>query len=112
MEKEARSDFRPFDRTLIAALVAASSAWFLHLLLSDLLAPESCDDRSKMILHIVTVCCLAIAGIAAGVAWRARGAAVDEPSRWNATITFVLSLGFLVVILAQEIPNLLLRSCD
>jgi hypothetical protein len=112
MEREMKSDFGPIERRLVWAFILAGTAWFLHLIISDALAPESCADRTKIILHLVTVCCFAATLLAAGIAWRARAIPTSEEIRWTAIMVLVLSLSFSVVILAQEIPNLLLRSCD
>jgi hypothetical protein len=112
IDREAKSDFTPFDRRLVAALLLASGAWFAHLCLSDALMPESCVDGTKLILHVMTLVCLLGAAIASWIAWLARSRAAGESARWNATVTLVLSIAFALVSVAQEIPNLLLRSCD
>ena len=119
-EKERKSDFRAVDRKLIAAFFTAVSGWFLHLNLSYMLMPESCENRSKLILHVVTAGCLLVTMAAAVVAWRTRAAFTAQPeempgrelTRWMATLIAALSVALSIVIVAQEIPNLILRSCD
>jgi hypothetical protein len=110
-EKERMTDFRPEDRRLIAALIIASSGWVLHLNVSYILVPESCSNGSKMMLHALTAICIAFTAIAAAMAWRLRTTA-REHVQWMATMTVAFSVGLALVIVAQEIPNLILRSCD
>jgi uncharacterized membrane protein len=119
-EKERKSDFRPGDRKLVGAFLLAISGWVLHLNLSYVLMPQSCEDRSKLILHVVTAGCLVLVAIAGVVAWRARAAYIADPGRplwherakWMAELIAALSIGVILVIVAQEIPNVILRSCD
>jgi hypothetical protein len=119
-EVERKTDFKPQDRWLTAALVLGSGGWFLHLNLSYILMPESCVDRSKAMLHLITIGCLLVTALGAGIAWRIRTRIIEAPTalpgmdrtRWLATMIMILSLSLMVVIVAQEIPNLMLRSCD
>lgn len=115
-----KSEFHPRDRWLIAAFIGAPSAWMLHLIISYSLVPESCERKTKLMLHVVTLLCAAIAAVAGVIAWRIRATCQLEPAsavwkertKWTATMTLVLAISMVVVIIAQEIPNLLLRSCD
>jgi hypothetical protein len=116
-QKERKTDFRREDRLLIFATMMASSGWILHLNVSYVLAPESCDQRSKWMLHGLTIGCLVITAIAAAIAWRLRAPSVSDPEvaqriHWMALATVVFSVALSMVIVAQEIPNLILRSCD
>jgi NhaP-type Na+/H+ or K+/H+ antiporter len=113
MAAEDKTNFGPRDRWLMFALLLGPSAWALHLNLSYILAPESCAQASKTILHAVTGGCVVIAVAAAAIAWRIRQTSEgEERSRWLADVAIVLALSMVLVILAQEIPNLMLRSCD
>jgi hypothetical protein len=115
-----KREFRTRDRWLNFALALGPAAWLLHLNVSYMLVPESCGAGTKTMLHAVTAACAAAALVAAGIAWRIRAACAAEPpeslwvarTRWLATMVLLLSLSMMVVILAQQIPNLLLRSCD
>jgi uncharacterized Tic20 family protein len=116
MEMEKR-EFLPRERWLNFALILGPAAWVLHLNVSYMLVPESCGDKTKMMLHVVTVVCVVLALIGAAIAWRIRAASVGESlsadrTRWTATMVLLLSLSMVVVILAQQIPNFILRSCD
>lgn len=117
---EQKTEFRPRDRWLNFALVLGPTAWMLHLGISYMLVSESCEHGTKLMLHGVTAACVALALIAAAIAWKIRAACLDDPApalwkdrtRWLATMIVCLSLAMTLVILAQQIPNLLLRSCD
>lgn len=116
-QKERMTDFRREDRLLILATMMASSGWILHLNGSYLLAPESCAQGSKWMLHGLTIGCIGITAVAAAIAWRLRTPSVSDPEvaqriRWMALATVVFSVALSIVIVAQEIPNLILRSCD
>jgi hypothetical protein len=117
---ERKTDFKPSDRWLTVALVLGTSGWFLHLNLSYILVPEACVDRTKAMLHLTTIACLLISAVGAAIAWRIRARIVSAPTalpdsdrtRWLSTMILWLSIALMVVIVAQEIPNLMLRSCD
>ena len=120
MEREEKTDFRPADRRLILALFLATGGWALHLNLSYILMPQSCENGSKAILHLVTVVCLALTGCGGLMAWRTparhvpdtEGVAWRERARWMAMMIAVFAAGLMLVIVAQEMPNLILGSCD
>jgi hypothetical protein len=119
MASERKTDFRPRDRWLLFALFLAPAAWMLHLDLSFALVRETCVDGSKLKLHILTAVCVAIALVAAAIAWWIRGVSLAEPetplserTKWIATTAVILSISMAIVIVAQEIPNVILRSCD
>jgi uncharacterized membrane protein YidH (DUF202 family) len=107
-----KSQFTPAERWIISAFILGPSAWMLHLFVSYSLEPESCDRGTKLILHVVTIVCVALALVAAAIAWRVRTSSSGERMEWLTTVTLILSLSMVVVILAQEIPNVLLRSCQ
>ena len=116
-EKERMTDFRPEDRPLLAAAALASAAWIVHLNVSYILVPESCADRSKLMLHAITLVCLAMTAVAGMLAWRQRHRVLPIPAqqeryRWMSTAAAVYSAALALVIVAQEIPNLMLRSCE
>ena len=119
-EKEPKSDFRPADRKLVAAFLLTISAWFSHLNLSYMLVPESCENESKAVLHAITLVCLAVTAMAGVLAWRTGQAFLSqsetlpwrERTRWMSLMITALAAAVMLVIVAQEIPNLILRSCD
>ena len=107
-----KNEFTPRDRWLMAAYVGGPMAWFLHLTICYTLVPESCDRGTKMLLHLVTLGCLAVALISVAIAWRIRAASPNERARWVADCAVILSLSMAIIIVAQEVPNIVLRSCD
>ena len=109
---ERKSDFVAADRWLLAAGMIGSSGWLLHLTISYMLVPESCGDRSKWMLHLTTIACAMTTLVAAAIAWRVGILETDQRRRWTAKLVIALCLTFTLVVIAQEIPNLILRSCD
>src|SRR4051794_36113452 len=116
MNADDQSDFKSGDRARIFALAIGPLAALANLYVSDTLAPTSCEQGSKLLLH-------ACAGVFALLALTGSlivrrdlaSAAVNEahdPSRWLGVVAFCLSIGSAIVILAMEIPNVILRSCD
>jgi len=112
MAAESKASFTPRERWLNFALILGPAAWVLHLNVSYGLVPESCGDGTKLLLHAVTAGCVLLDLIAAAIAAKIRAAADSERTRWIATLALLLSLSMVVVILAQQIPNVMLRSCD
>jgi hypothetical protein len=109
---EPKTDFSARDKRLIAAFLLGPVAWMLHLNVSYGLVPESCGRGTKLALHVVTIACVAIALIAFAMAWKIRGEApLDEKTMWMSTVAAALAIAMAVVIVAQEIPNVILRSC-
>ena len=109
---ERKTDFGTRDRWLLFAFILAPAAWLLHLNVSYMLVPESCGDGTKWMLHVVTLVCLAAAAAAAWIAWNIRRRAESDRMQWMAMLVMTQAFAMMVVILAQEIPNLMLRSCD
>jgi hypothetical protein len=118
MAAESKREFRTHDRWLNFALVLAPAAWLAHLNISYAMVPESCADGSNLRHHVATAVCLLVALAAAAIAWSIRGRIAGEAlleqqrTKWMATFIVVLSLSMAVVIVAQEIPNLVMGACD
>ena len=119
-EREEKTEFSPRDRALTAAFIASAAGWAAHLNVSYFLVPESCGAGSKWMLHLVTAICLAITLASAAVAWRVRASTRgghhsvlrEARTKFMSEMVTLLALGFTLVIIAQEIPNLILGSCD
>ena len=107
---EVKTDFTSRDRWLMFAIVLAPMAPLTHLLISYALVPTACAQGSKLWLHVSTIVFL-IVSVAAGLIarWRDDG---DDRTRWMVKAAIALSAMSVLTILAMEIPNLLLRSCD
>lgn len=110
---EHKSEFQPRDRWLMFALILGPLSVLTHLNVSYVLVPTSCAQGDKMLLHLSTGVFLLLAAAAAFIGWRIYGRFADaERTRWLSTFVIALSISSMVVILAMEIPNLILRSCD
>jgi hypothetical protein len=101
-------------------------AWALDLEASYMMVQTACDSRQPLLLHLASLVTLlaCLAGLL--VSWRAwtrlageegsstsRGTPTGSRQRFMAASGIVLSIGFSLVIVATEIPNLLLstRGC-
>ena len=118
MAAEDKREFRDRDRWLNFAMILGPAAWLAHLNFSYVMVPESCADGSNLKLHVATGVCLAFALAAAAIAWRIRGTIADESTlseqrtKWMTTFVVILSLSMVLVIVAQEIPNIVMGVCD
>jgi len=116
---EEKTQFHPRDRWLLLAFVLGPVSALLDQAVSYALVPESCLDGSKTMLHAVTVVFLLLAASGALIAntirvrfARTGGLLWQERTRWFATSAVILSVSSMVVIIAMEIPNWLLGSCQ
>lgn len=102
-------------------MLAGPIAWFLHQQVSYILATLSCTDAATIVLHVVTVITSLIAIAGAGIAWMSwrrtghaetiRGGGTVARSRFMALSGLLLSFLFLLVIVAQGIPNFFISPC-
>jgi hypothetical protein len=89
------------------------------------LAYVACERGQTWFLHLATAVAVVLVGLAGWGAWRHGPAADDERrsppvarattesrSRWMSIAGVATSLWFILVILAMEIPIVLLRTCD
>jgi cytochrome bd-type quinol oxidase subunit 2 len=106
-----KTDFRPRDRWLTYAFLVGPLAALTQLTVMYTLVPEACEQQSKMMLHASSLAFFILALTGAWIGWRDRQAG-NERTRWLAVAVILLSLGSALVIVALEIPNLILRSCD
>jgi hypothetical protein len=106
------------DRWLMLAVFLGPLAALANLTIADSLVPTACANGSKTMLHAVAAACFLIAlmGAVIGRAHRrfttSPASRVEERARWMALTAVWLSIGSAVAIVAMEIPNLILRSCD
>jgi hypothetical protein len=108
--REQKSDFRGHDRRLMFAMILGPMAALTDLGIAYSLSPTACEQASKTLLHTTSVAFLLMSLCAALIARTATDTA--EKSRWMVNVAVVLSLFSAVVIIAMEIPNWILRSCD
>lgn len=116
--KSLKTDFRTHDKWLVFGLILGPMSALTNLMVSYSLAPESCVRGSKAILHLSFGAFLVLAALAAFIGWRMRRAFrpyeddLHERTHWLANAVIVLGIASAVLIVAMEIPNLILRSCD
>ncbi|MEA2465272.1 MAG: hypothetical protein QOJ98_3019 [Acidobacteriota bacterium] len=116
---EQKTEFRSRDRWLMFAFILGPMSVLTHLNVSYALVPTSCAQGDKTLLHVSTAVFLLLAAAAALIGWRIYGRFANgeaelwrERTRWFSMFVIALSISSMVVILAMEIPNLILRSCD
>ena len=105
---------------LWSGLVGAPLVWMVTLTVAFGLTPWACTRQHARVLHIVTVLGIAAAlaaGMASWRAWAAVGRRRDDGpgetrQRFMAGLGVATSALFALVILAMEVPVLLLRVCD
>jgi hypothetical protein len=110
------------DVLLWIPVLTGPIAWVLTEQISYMLAPTACWSRSHFMLHLVPFCTLLLVAAGALFAhnrWKRepegsteKGDPKASRSRFMAQFGFWSCVGFAVVILATEVPNLILKVCD
>jgi len=118
-QKPRKREFTSNDRWLTFSLILGPMAALTGMSVSYILVPTACARESKAILHAAFAGALLVALIAAAIAWRIFNASSEtggltwkERTRWMAAAALILALSSTLLILALEIPNWILRSCD
>ena len=103
-------------------MLAPPLAFLLNLQLSYVLVPQACITGQHLLLHLVPVGALLLAvggGLSAWYNWRRMGytgsteaAGVLPRSRFMAATGLLTSGLFILVIVAQWLPNFLLNPCQ
>jgi hypothetical protein len=121
MQKSLKTDFRPLDRWLTFTAFLGPVAALTNLTVSYTLSFEACTRGSKALLHACAAGFFAACVVGALLAWRiGAGFTPDGPvpdrmverTRWLALAGVILCIFSALVIVAMEIPNVILRSCD
>ncbi len=116
-----KSDFETTDRWLLLLMLTPPSVWLTHLSVSYALVPQSCVWSSKALLHMLTVIAFLITASSAFMSWRELGRIGAEGSmshpheprrRFMAVLGVVFGIVFTMLVVANQIPNFILRSCD
>jgi hypothetical protein len=115
-------DIERRDVLLWLAVLAGPFAWALQQQVSYMITPTACASGRHVFLHLVTLVALLIVGAGAALGWRRWKTAPDgstekgDPKgsrvRFMALSAVTTCVFFLLVILATEVPNLVLRVCD
>lgn len=103
-------------------LLIGAAAWKLQLVVNYAVVPYACWHRAEILGHLASFAAAALAASGAWVAWgswkRYGGGMETEHGgapvrgRWMAITGLVLSAYFVLLILGQWLPNLLLSPCD
>lgn len=117
--KSLKTDFRAHDKLLLIAFNLGPLSALSNLMVSYALVPESCVRGTKWMLHASSAAFFVVALLGALVAWRVEkkigsphADLLHERTRWLSTAAIILCISSAVLIVAMEIPNWILRSCD
>jgi hypothetical protein len=110
---------------LWTGLLAGPIVWFTLLEVNYTLSYVSCESRQKWFLHVAVVASVLLVAAAAYLAWRygppedsqdrtppVTRSTAEIRARWMAFGGVGLSLWFILVIIAMEIPILTLKVCQ
>jgi hypothetical protein len=110
------------DVLLWIPVLAGPIAWALTQQISYMLTPTACWSRSHFMLHLVPFITLLLLAGATWLAWNRwqrepegsteKGDPKASRSRFMAQFGFWTCVWFAVVIVATEVPNLILKVCD
>ena len=115
-------DIERRDVLLWLTLLAGPFAWALQQQVSYMTTPTACASGRHVFLHLVSLVALLIVGAGAALAWTRwksapegsteKGDPKGSRTRFMALSALTTCAFFLLVILATEVPNLVLRVCD
>jgi hypothetical protein len=110
------------DLALWTSLLAGPIVWLISFEANFALSPWACVTRGKAALYAVSILALLLSAGSGLLAWREWGELGKEPPgdsegalprrRMMAMGGVLLSGLFCLVILAQAIPELILKACD
>jgi hypothetical protein len=110
------------DAMLWAGILISPIVWFLNLEANFALAPLACSGGGKPVLYFVSVISLIVVAGFAGLSWvqwrsleqESAGQPAQSLPRRRAMALggAALSSLFLIVILAQAIPNFMMAGCE
>jgi len=110
-----------------AGLLAGPLAWLTLLEVNYVLAYVACERQETWFMHLATVVAVVAVGAAGLAAWRASHGDMtadetlthplsdetrEQRSRWMSLAGVACSIWFIVVILAMEIPIVVLKECQ
>src|SRR5512132_763576 len=110
---------------LWAGVLTGPIVWFAMLEANYVLAYVACESGHKWFMHLVVFVALALVGTSGCLAWMfgpPEDPEIDTPpvtretaeqrARWMAMYGVASSIWFIIVILANEIPILVLQACE
>lgn len=121
MAPTAQSDFDRTDRLLVAVMLAPPLIWFAHLSVSYVWVPSSCATGDWLKLHLFTgagILLIALAGVGSWRFLRQSGPGHTDRAdprlsrrRFMAVAGSTFAVVFTLLIVANEIPVIVLRGC-
>ena len=110
------------DFALWTGLLAGPIIWLVSFEANFALAPVACDTQGKVALYTVSILALVLSAGSGLLAWREWGElGKQSPGDGEGTLprTRIMAIGgvllsvlFFLVILAQAIPEVMLKECD
>jgi len=110
------------DAQLWIAVLVGPTVWFVSMLANFALAPWACAFGWKPAEFVVALLALAITVVAGLASWKLwRDVGLEMPGETGGAVARDRSLGlagvllngmFVLVIVAQAIPNIVLRACE
>jgi hypothetical protein len=107
---------------LWTGVLAGPIVWLLSFEAKFALAPWACTFQSEAALYSIAIAALILCAASAVLSWQewrtlgsqSNNEAEDASARGNfmALGGIVLSAGFFIVVLAQWLPDLMLRACE
>ena len=105
-----------------AGVLAGPAAFLIQLQVNYALVPWACTTGHWFVLHLVSLLALLLVSLASLIAWRIRGRITREArdraaepllrSKFMAEMGLLTSALFLLLIIAQEIPNFVMHPCQ
>ncbi len=114
--------FHNREFALWTGVLAGPILWLFSFQAKFAWAPWACTFQTKLALYLVAFVAVALtagSGVLAWSQWKELGGSSDihgegalPRSRFMALAGMVFAVGFSLVILAQSIPDLILRACE
>jgi hypothetical protein len=122
-ERRAEEEFKePVGKLwLWLGLLIAPLVFLLHLQVNYSLVTQLCQSSHKIAIHLVTLAAVLVAAAGGFIAWRnwqetgrklpGEGGGIIEPGRLMAAVGVFISLLFIVILVAQLIPQFIFDPC-
>jgi hypothetical protein len=123
-KKSVESEFKqPVGKLwLWLGLLIAPLVFLLHLEVNYSLVTQLCQSTHKIAIHLVTFAAVLVSAAGGFIAWRnwqeagrklpGEGAGIIEPSRLMSAVGVFISILFIVILVAQWIPQFIFDPCN
>ena len=106
------TDTTSTNRVLWFGFLSGPTAWTVHELVSYLLVGVACGTGRSIVLHLVSLACLALAAAGAYVAYRGRVLETPRNAADVLAVAGVLLNGlFAFAIIMESLPSLVVSPC-